>query len=151
MREVPTELINHFNEKIIRVIRGPEYNLFENEINYFTDKPFTVSPTSDRMGVRLERVGQSIGFDISIKSSPVVEGTVQVPPDGNPIVLMSDSQTTGGYPRIGVVSCVDIPKFAQIKPNENIKFRFITLEESIGLVDYDLIKVKSRIEIDLIS
>ena len=81
----------------------------------------------------------------------MVEGTIQVPPDGNPIVLMSDSQTTGGYPRLGVISSVDIPKLAQIKPNESVKFRFITLEESIGLVDYDFKKVKSRIGIDLIS
>ena len=64
---------------------------------------------------------------------------------------MSDSQTTGGYPRLGVISSVDIPKLSQIKPNEYVKFRFITLEESIGLVDYDLKKVKSRIGIDLIS
>ena len=103
------------------------------------------------MGIRLIRIGENINFDISIKSSPVVEGTIQVPPDGNPIVLMSDSQTTGGYPRLGVISSVDIPKLSQIKPNEYVKFRFITLEESIGLVDYDLKKVKSRIGIDLIS
>ena len=150
-REVPKDLINNLNEKIIRIIRGPEYNIFENQINYFTDSPFTVSSTSDRMGIRLKRMGERIDFDVSIKSSPVVEGTVQVPPDGNPIVLMSDSQTTGGYPRLGVISSADISKFAQIKPNEIIKFRFITLDESIALIDYDLKKVRSRIGIDLIS
>lgn len=150
-REVPKGLINNFNENIIRVIKGPEYSLFESKVDYFTDKPFTVSPSSDRMGIRLIKIGENIDFDVSVKSSPVVEGTIQVPPDGNPIVLMSDSQTTGGYPRLGVISSVDIPKLAQIKPNESVKFRFITLEESIGLVDYDFKKVKSRIGIDLIS
>jgi antagonist of KipI len=150
-RKVPKELINNFNEKIIRVIKGPEHKLLESKIDYFTENPFTVSPTSDRMGIRLKKVGKSIDFDISIKSSPVVEGTIQVPPDGNPIVLMSDSQTTGGYPRLGVISSVDISKFSQIKPNEIIRFRFISLEESIALIDYDFKKVKSRIGIDLVS
>ena len=137
-------------KKIIRVIKGPEYHLFD-DINYFTNNEFKISPTSDRMGIRLEIVGNNRKFQINVESSPVVEGTIQVPPDGNPIVLMRDCQTTGGYPRIGIISSVDISKISQIRANKRVKFRFITLDESEKLIDYDKKKYKSRLGVNLVS
>ncbi len=103
------------------------------------------------MGIRLENVGNNKKFEINLESSPVVEGTVQVPPDGNPIVLMRDCQTTGGYPRIGIISSVDISKISQIRPNKRVKFRFISLDESNRLIDYDKKKYKSRLGVNLVS
>ena len=149
-KKIPKDIIYDFDEKIIRVIKGPEYYLFD-DINYFTNNEFKISPTSDRMGIRLKNVGNNKKFEINLESSPVVEGTIQVPPDGNPIVLMKDSQTTGGYPRIGIISSVDISKISQIRANKSVKFRFISLDESNRLIDYDKKKYKSRLGMNLVS
>ena len=149
-KKIPKDIVHDFDEKIIRVIKGPEYYLFD-DINYFTDNEFKISPSSDRMGIRLENVGNNKKFEINLESSPVVEGTIQVPPDGNPIVLMKDSQTTGGYPRIGIISSVDISKISQIRANKSVKFRFISLDESNRLIDYDKKKYKSRLGVNLVS
>ena len=149
-KKIPKDIIHDFDEKIIRVIKGPEYHLF-NDINYFTENEFKVSPTSDRMGIRLEIVGNNRKFQINVESSPVVEGTIQVPPDGNPIVLMRDCQTTGGYPSIGIISSVDISKISQIRTNKRVKFRFISLDDSNRLIDYDKKKYKSRLGVNLVS
>ena len=150
LKKIPKDIIYDFDEKIIRVIKGPEYYLFD-DINYFTNNEFKISPTSDRMGIRLKNVGNNKKFEINLESSPVVEGTIQVPPDGNPIVLMRDCQTTGGYPRIGIISSVDISKISQIRANKSVKFRFISLDESNRLIDYNKKKYKSRLGVNLVS
>lgn len=66
-------------------------------------------------------------------SEAVSFGTVQVPPDGSPIVLMSDRQSAGGYPKIAYVASVDLPLLAQALPGERISFAMITLEEAQAL------------------
>ncbi|MGC8140626.1 KipI antagonist, partial [Salmonella enterica] len=63
-------------------------------------------------------------------SEAVNFGTIQVPPDGNPIVLLADRQTTGGYPKIGQVATVDLPYMAQLKPGDKIKFVEVSHEEA---------------------
>ena len=72
-----------------------------------------------------------------MESSLITKGSIQLPPDGNPIIIMSDGQTTGGYPRIGVVSKVDISRLSQIKIRNNIKFKIISLRESENLIKYN--------------
>lgn len=122
----------------IRVIRGTEFSSFilQSQEDFFTDV-FQVTPRSDRMGYRLQARGGSPLMrhlhDVDIISSGVVPGTIQVPPDGQPIVLMADCQTVGGYPRIGVVATVDLPKMAQCKPGDYITFEEITLEQAQDL------------------
>jgi antagonist of KipI len=66
-------------------------------------------------------------------SSGIVSGTIQVPENGNPIILLADSQTTGGYPRIANVASVDIPYLAQQKPGDKIRFQKISLQEAQAL------------------
>ena len=147
-RFIPEILIRNHNDKIIRVIKGPEYYLInEKSIN----KSFIVTSLSDRMGIRLSGNKIKLNSNSGIDSSVVYEGTIQVPPDGNPIVLMRDAQTTGGYPRIGVISRVDISKLSQIKFNQKIKFKFITLNESESLINFEKRKFKSKLGIDLSS
>jgi antagonist of KipI len=85
------------------------------------------------MGLRLS-VPQEQAFvrstEKQVISRAVMPGTVQLPPDGQPIVLLADSQTTGGYPVIAHVSSVDLPRAAQLRPNDQIIFEEITLEEA---------------------
>jgi antagonist of KipI len=67
-------------------------------------------------------------------SSGVAAGTLQLPPDGNPILLMADRQTTGGYPRLGEVATVDLPKAAQLRPGEELRFEPVSLDAAQELL-----------------
>ena len=100
----------------IRIMKGPEWELLK---ELPESKVFEVHPDSDRMGIRL--TGEKIAADFrEIKSSAVVPGTIQLPPDGYPIILMNDCQTTGGYPRIGKVLNEDLGELAQLKAGTSI-------------------------------
>jgi allophanate hydrolase subunit 2 len=85
------------------------------------------------MGLRL--AGPAIGRndDKELVSQGVAAGTVQVPPDGLPIVLMADRQTIGGYPQIATVVTVDLPKLAQRRPGEEVRFELVTVAEARAL------------------
>jgi antagonist of KipI len=91
---------------------------------------FHVSPHSDRTGYRLEGPGLEYAVAPRLLSEAVTFGTVQLPPDGTPIVLMADRQTTGGYPRIGEVASVDLPLLAQLRPGDRVRFRPCSLAEA---------------------
>ncbi len=91
---------------------------------------FAVSPRSDRMGVRFEGEPLPGAWSGERVSSPVAPGTVQVPPDGRPIALLTDAQTIGGYPVVGQVAAVDLPVLAQLRPGERLRFRPIALAEA---------------------
>ncbi|MHC2991133.1 KipI antagonist [Pontibacter sp. HJ8] len=116
---------------VIRAIRGPEYERFtETSRAQIWSERFQVSSRSDRMGYRLQGVSVSLAEQTELISCAVTFGTVQVPPDGQPIVLMADHQTTGGYPRIAQVISADLPVLAQVVPGQTISFEEVTLEEA---------------------
>ncbi|MGB8956573.1 MAG: biotin-dependent carboxyltransferase family protein [Tumebacillaceae bacterium] len=115
----------------VRVLRGNQFDAFSAEAQErFFSEPFLVTPQSDRMGYRLQGPELSLSAPLEMISEAVTMGTVQVPPDGNPIVLMADRQTTGGYPKIAQVATVDLPVMAQLKPGDRVRFQEIGLEEA---------------------
>jgi antagonist of KipI len=92
---------------------------------------FRASSRSDRMGLRLDGEPLScVGHDACMKSVAVFPGTVQLPPDGQPIVLLADAQTIGGYPVIGQVIEADLPLAAQLRPGEEVRLHHVTIEEA---------------------
>jgi antagonist of KipI len=95
---------------------------------------FGVAAESDRMGMRLRGPVLLRAGGGDLVSAAVAPGTVQVPPDGNPIVLMADAQTLGGYPRAAHVIAVDQPLLAQLAPGDGVRFVSSTLAEAHGLV-----------------
>ncbi|EJR22822.1 biotin-dependent carboxyltransferase family protein [Bacillus cereus] len=115
----------------LRVIADFEYNQFTEESRkaFFT-KEYKVSNHADRMGYRVEGEVLNRIEEKEILSSPVTFGTIQVPNGGQPIILMADRQTTGGYTRIGNIISVDLPLLAQLKPGDYVSFEKITLEEA---------------------
>lgn len=118
-------------EVIVRVLRGLEYELFsESSQSYFWNDKFQVSPNSDRMGYQLLGSPLVTSEPKELLSSAVTFGTVQVPPNGSPIILMADHQTTGGYPRIAQVISADLPKLAQVQPGKMIRFKETDLKEA---------------------
>lgn len=93
-----------------------------------TSTTWIVSAASDRMGLRLDGDGrQQTGADGELPSHGVVRGTIQVPPDGRPIILHADHQPTGGYPVAGVVITADLPSLGQLAPGDRLRFERVDL------------------------
>jgi len=119
------------SEPVLRLLAGAHTEALSRESRaaLFT-AVFRVSASSDRMGYRLEGPSLSMREPLEVLSEAVTFGTVQLPAGGEPIVLMADRQTTGGYPRIGEVASVDLPLIAQLKPGDRLRFRTVTLEDA---------------------
>jgi len=99
-------------------------------VELFAASRFRVSSRSNRVGYRLEGATLPVPPGGLQLSEPVAPGTLQLPPDGQPIVLMADRQTTGGYPRLGYVIRADVPRLAQRWLGEPVSFRAVTLEQA---------------------
>ncbi|MFV1883743.1 MAG: biotin-dependent carboxyltransferase family protein [Balneola sp.] len=124
-REASKEEIPYFSSKVtVRIIKGPEWEWLSGAVQQeFLDVKYQVSSQSNRMGIRLE--GNSIESPESqMISSPVIPGIIQLPPNGNPIILMQDGQTIGGYPRIAKVLDEDLWRLGQVKAGDTLSFVF---------------------------
>ena len=118
---------------ILRFIEGPEYNFFpKTSIERFISSKYVVTKKFNRMGIRFE--GNKIDTNtINITSSAVIPGIIQVPGDKKPILLLADSQTTGGYPRIGKVIYADLYKAAQYKQGDSVVFKNVSFYKAEAL------------------
>ena len=114
----------------LRVVLGYQQLAFEPiEHLKFFNAEYQVTERSDRMGFRLE--GEAIRTDmVGMLSEGICHGAIQIPADGQPIVLMNDRQTIGGYPKIGSVIPIDTAKLAQLQPGSRIRFESISLEDA---------------------
>ncbi|MGW7888298.1 biotin-dependent carboxyltransferase family protein [Staphylococcus xylosus] len=121
--------VEAINQQVIHIIEGPQIESFSNEAKQkLVNEGFKISEKSDRMGFRLQ--GEKIApiESADIISEPVALGSIQVPNDGNPIILLNDKQTVGGYTKIATVCAADLSLIAQKQPNETVKFEWITVE-----------------------
>ena len=115
----------------LRVVLGPQNDMFTDEdIRLFLSQEYKVTSQSDRMGIRLsgEPLKSKNGMDII--SDGIVFGSVQVPNSGEPIILMADHQTTGGYAKIATVISVDLPRASQLSAGNTVRFKSVTVEEA---------------------
>src|SRR5699024_828627 len=118
----------------IRFIPGQENDRFDSvNKRIFTESEYTLTKDSDRMGCRLEGPAVEAADDDDILSEPTQFGSIQVPKNGQPIVLLADRQTAGGYKKIGTVAKVDLPKIAQKQPEGKITFKAVSGVEALGL------------------
>jgi antagonist of KipI len=118
---------------VIRVLAGPQQEYFSDDaLDVLQSGPYTIAQNSDRMGFRLigPRLCHVRGADII--SDPTPLGALQVPASGQPILLMADRQTSGGYPKIATVITADISVAGQLCPGETITFRLCTLGEALA-------------------
>ncbi|WP_428775379.1 biotin-dependent carboxyltransferase family protein [Vibrio sp.] len=117
---------------LLRVVESYQFDQFcQSSIEQFYRSTFSVSQNIDRMGYRLQGTTIKPPSD-GIKSEGIALGAIQVPPDGNPIVLLNDRQTLGGYPKLGCVARIDLPRLAQARPGQQISF---TKGDLLGLQD----------------
>lgn len=130
---LPEEARPKYNDRpIIDVIMGPQMDYFTNEsIETFLASEYSISLTSDRMGYRLEGPQLTHRGKTELISEGMTFGAIQVPSNGQPIVMMADCPTTGGYPKIGAVASADLALLAQCVPNKSrIRFRETTVEDA---------------------
>lgn len=138
-------------DSILRVVRGSDWNRFDAATHrVLISAPFTVSSDSDRMGARLEGPELKRNEKADLISEAVAPGTIQVPPSGQPIVLLGDCQTIGGYPKIAHAITVDLPIAAQLRSGDQVRFREISLGEACHLLaerNHDLEQFRIGLEL----
>lgn len=139
IRQTPKELLFEHRHNlqqhhlIIRFTQGREFNLLsEDSKHYFAQKNYKISSLSNRMAIKLEGSHLALNDELSMPTVPIVPGTVQLPPNGQPIITLADGQTTGGYPRIGQVITADLSLLAQVKPNDTLSFYPVTIEQALS-------------------
>ncbi|WP_137388698.1 biotin-dependent carboxyltransferase family protein [Rhodoligotrophos defluvii] len=118
----------------IRVVLGPQADMFSQAgIDTFLNSTYRVSQKTDRMGCQLDgpSIAHADGFNII--SDGIMNGSVQVPGHGRPIVLLADRQSTGGYPKIATVIEADLPRIAQRRPGEEIRFQQVPIEQAVEI------------------
>jgi biotin-dependent carboxylase-like uncharacterized protein len=114
-----------------RVILGPQTEYFaEDEIQKFLSEDYSISPGSDRMGMRLEGLELKHKDSYNIVSDAIAPGSIQVPGTGLPIILLADRQTCGGYPKIATVISADLPALGRLPIGATVSFKAITVEEA---------------------
>jgi antagonist of KipI len=120
---------------VLRFVRGAAWDLFDDvTIQRFTNEAFTVSTDSDRMGVRLDGPELKRDNDVDLISEAVAPGTIQVPSSGNPILLLGDCQTIGGYPKIAHVITVDFGIATQLRAGDHVRFSEVSLADAHRLL-----------------
>ncbi|WP_026772231.1 biotin-dependent carboxyltransferase family protein [Sediminibacillus sp. JSM 1682029] len=128
------ELFDYISGKqtTIRFLEGRQYHWFSGQsLSDFTSTDYTSTPQSNRMGYRLQGIPLKRQNQEDLVTEAAGFGTIQVPPDGQPIVLMAESQPTGGYPKIGQVIQSDLSALSQIRPGQPIVFQKTTLEDAL--------------------
>ncbi len=119
------------NKNAIRVLKGPQYDYFSKESQKdFFSKEYKISNLTDRMGMRLEGKVMKNIVNTNIRSEGITKGAIQVPADGQPIILLTDYPTIGGYPKIANVISADYNLLIQKTPGEKIYFKLIELHEA---------------------
>lgn len=119
----------------VRFLAGPQTALFPEEmLERFCETEFTRDLRGDRQGVKLAYEGGafSTGGQLNIVSDAITPGDIQMTGEGRPYVLLSECQTTGGYPRIGAVIPADLPKIVQASAGKTLRFRLVTREEALA-------------------
>jgi antagonist of KipI len=131
-RSLPADVRPVFERRaMVRVLPGPQGAAFNPDaLTALTTTPYTITNQSDRMEYRLEGQGLTPAEETRWISDGTVMGALQVPPDGQPILLMADRHTTGGYPKIAVVISADLPLAAQLLPGEHLTFSATSLPEA---------------------
>lgn len=129
------------NEEEIRIVPGPQHDYFSKEaFELFINSTYTITNESDRMGYRLDGPIIKAKERHDIITDGLLPGAVQIPGNGKPIIMLKDAQTTGGYAKIGTVISADLSKLAQLKPQDRIRFKAISLEEA-----HELLKEKEAV------
>lgn len=125
--ETPARVVTH-----VRVVRGPDYDAFRDDaLARFWAGAWKVTPDSNRIGYRLQGPEIALRQPLDLLSHGIVPGIIQIPPSGQPIVMMSDAQTSGGYPIVGTVIDADMWRLAQAPIGSTVMFHEVEVDEAV--------------------
>ena len=126
----------------IHIIPGQQYDRFEEEVQEkLFNSEYTITKDSDRMGIRLNGAELQTDAGHDVLSEPTQLGSIQVPKNGQPIILLNDRQTAGGYVRIATVALADIPKLVQKSPGGKLRFKKIGVDKATELYKEELRRI----------
>ncbi len=135
-RSLPDEVIRGLSKNVIRVTEGPQAAGYpRGALEVLASSPYLVTEESNRMGIRLRGtpiLGQEEG---NMLTEGVSLGAIQVPHDGQPIILFVEHQTTGGYPKIANVISADMHAVGQLRPRDSVRFEFVSLKQALELLE----------------
>jgi 5-oxoprolinase (ATP-hydrolysing) subunit C len=118
----------------IRVVLGPQDDhISASGLATFLSQPYVISARSDRMAYRLEGPGIAHAKGYNIVSDGIVTGSIQIPGSGEPLVLLADRQTTGGYPKVATIITADLPRFVQMRAGSTVRFAAIGIGEAVAV------------------
>ncbi len=118
---------------VIRVVMGPQDRFFDAQsIEDLTTKPFDVTPEYNRMGMRLSGPKLEVNAALDMPSEPIARGSLQIPGHGDPLCLMADHGTAGGYPKIATVISADFDVLSQMRVGDSLRFKAITADEAVA-------------------
>jgi biotin-dependent carboxylase-like uncharacterized protein len=134
-KKMPADIIPEWSKNVIlHVLRGIDFDEFPSStIETFTSSDFRVTNYADRMGMRLSGPALQHKGDADVISYPLAIGTIQVPGDGNPVIMLADSQTVGGYTQIANIISADIWRTGQLKPGNEVRFRMVSPETALDM------------------
>ncbi|MEM6625634.1 MAG: biotin-dependent carboxyltransferase family protein [Pseudomonadota bacterium] len=122
-----------FRQDRLRLVVGPQERFFAAKaLEALVSEPFKLTPDYDRMGVRLSGPKLEIGSELDMPSEPIVRGSLQVPGHGDPICLLADHQTTGGYPKIGVLISADQDAMVQKRIGDKVRFAAVSPGDAVA-------------------
>ncbi len=135
--ELPPRMLRHApfaRQPTLHVVLGPQDDMFAAEaVATFLGSTYTVSHEADRMGIRLDGPEIAHVSSYNIISDGIASGAIQVPGSRQPIVLLADRQTTGGYPKIAAVISSDIAACGRLRPGDKVRFAAVAIEEAENL------------------
>ena len=130
------------SDDVIHIIPGQQYDRFEEEVQEkLFNSEYTITKDSDRMGIRLNGAELQTDAGHDVLSEPTQLGSIQVPKNGQPIILLNDRQTAGGYVRIATVALADIPKLVQKSPGGKLRFKKIGVDKATELYKEELRRI----------
>lgn len=130
------------SDDVIHIIPGQQYDRFEEEVQEkLFNSEYTITKDSDRMGIRLNGAELQTDAGHDVLSEPTQLGSIQVPKNGQPIILLNDRQTAGGYVRIATVALADIPKLVQKSPGGKLRFKKIDVDKATELYKEELRRI----------
>lgn len=143
---LPIPNFANFNGKV-RAVLGPQDRFFSAKtIAELEAKPFTITPNYDRMGMRLSGEKLAVEGELTMLSEALLRGTVQVAGHGDPVILLADHQTTGGYPKIATVLTADISRLTQARAGDEVRFTLVTPAKGIDITRSQQAELNSYLE-----
>jgi KipI family sensor histidine kinase inhibitor len=138
-RTTPQVVVPASKPARLRVLAGPHHDVWSSSaLETLTGSRFTVSTDSNRMGYRLEGASVAGELHAALISTPTFTGAIQVPPSGEPVLLMADRQTTGGYAQVATVIAADLPVAGQLAPGDRVEFQICSRRDALAaLVDQE--------------